>query len=166
MSVPNDPATDLQGYAHPERLVTSAWLAEHLDDRGLVVVESDEDVLLYDTGHIPGSVKVDWHLELNDQTTRDYVDGAGFAALCSAKGIGRERCELSGAVADRRAVLAHEQLRADLGSGDDGEDHCPSALLDDAAPVLEDGHSSGSTKTSISPPQGIPTSSAMSSVMP
>ena len=89
MSVPNDPATDLQGYAHPERLVTSAWLGEHLDDGGLVVVESDEDVLLYDTGHIPGAVKVDWHTELNDQTTRDYLDAEGFAALCSAKGIAR-----------------------------------------------------------------------------
>src|SRR5256885_12387413 len=89
MSVPNDPAADLQGYAHPERLVTTAWLAEHLDDPGLVVVESDEDVLLYDTGHIPGAVKVDWHTELNDQTPRDYLDGEGFAALCSAKGIGR-----------------------------------------------------------------------------
>ena len=90
MSVPNDPAPELTAYAHPQRLVTTAWLADHLDQDGLVVVESDEDVLLYDTGHIPGSVKVDWHLELNDQTTRDYVDGAGFAALCSAKGIGRD----------------------------------------------------------------------------
>src|SRR5256885_13448746 len=90
MSVPNDPAADLQGYAHPERLVTTAWLAEHLDDPGLVVVESDEDVLLYGTGHIPGAVTVDWHTELNDQTTRDYLDAAGFAELCSAKGIGRD----------------------------------------------------------------------------
>ena len=42
------------------------WLAEHLGDPGLVVVESDEDVLLYETGHIPGAVKVDWHTDLND----------------------------------------------------------------------------------------------------
>ena len=56
----------------------------------LVVVESDEDVLLYDTGHIPGAIKVDWHTELNDQVTRDYLDGAAFAAMCSAKGIGRD----------------------------------------------------------------------------
>jgi len=90
MPVPNDPAPALQAYAHPERLVTTEWLAEHRDTPGLVVVESDEDVLLYDTGHIPGAVKVDWHLELNDQVTRDYLAPAAFAALCAAKGIGRD----------------------------------------------------------------------------
>ena len=90
MPVTTDPAPELQDYARPERLVTTGWLAEHLDDPGLVVVESDEDVLLYDTGHIPGAVKVDWHLELNDQVTRDYLDPEGFAALCGAKGIGRD----------------------------------------------------------------------------
>jgi thiosulfate/3-mercaptopyruvate sulfurtransferase len=88
MAVASDPAPELGAYAHPDRLVTTAWLAEHLDDPGLVVVESDEDVLLYGTGHIPGAVKVDWHTELNDQVTRDYLDAEGFAALCSAKGIG------------------------------------------------------------------------------
>ena len=77
-------------YAHPERLVSTDWLAEHIRDDGLVVVESDEDVLLYDTGHVPGSVKVDWHTELNDPVTRDYVDGAGFARLMAAKGISRD----------------------------------------------------------------------------
>jgi thiosulfate/3-mercaptopyruvate sulfurtransferase len=86
---PLDPDPKLAEYAHPERLVTTAWLAEHLGDAGLVVVESDEDVLLYETGHIPGAVKVDWHLDLNDPVTRDYVDGERFAALMSAKGIDR-----------------------------------------------------------------------------
>jgi thiosulfate/3-mercaptopyruvate sulfurtransferase len=90
MSVPNDPAQALQAYAHPDKLVTTEWLAANLDTPGLVVVESDEDVLLYDTGHIPGAVKVDWHLELNDQLTRDYLDPAAFAAMCEAKGIGRD----------------------------------------------------------------------------
>jgi thiosulfate/3-mercaptopyruvate sulfurtransferase len=79
----------LAAYAHAERLVTTAWLAQHLRDPGLAVVESDEDVLLYDTGHVPGAVKVDWHTELNDPVTRDYVDGERFAALMAAKGIGR-----------------------------------------------------------------------------
>jgi thiosulfate/3-mercaptopyruvate sulfurtransferase len=88
MAVASDPTPELGAYAHPDRLVTTAWLVEHLDDPGLVVVESDEDVLLYGTGHIPGAVKVDWHTELNDQVTRDYLDAEGFAALCSAKGIG------------------------------------------------------------------------------
>jgi thiosulfate/3-mercaptopyruvate sulfurtransferase len=77
-------------FAHPDRLVSTGWVAEHLGEPGLVVVESDEDVLLYDSGHIPGSVKVDWHTELNDTVTRDYVDGAGFAKLMAAKGIGRD----------------------------------------------------------------------------
>jgi thiosulfate/3-mercaptopyruvate sulfurtransferase len=86
----SDTDAKLADYAHPERLVTTAWLAEHLDDPDLVVVESDEDVLLYDTGHIPGAVKVDWHLDLNDPVTRDYVDGEGFARVMSAKGISRD----------------------------------------------------------------------------
>jgi thiosulfate/3-mercaptopyruvate sulfurtransferase len=54
------------------------------------VAESDEDVLLYETGHVPGAVKLDWHTELNDPVTRDYVDGAGFARLMSEKGISRD----------------------------------------------------------------------------
>jgi len=77
-------------YAEPGRLVSTDWLAAHLGQEGLVVVESDEDVLLYETGHIPGAVKVDWHTELNDPVVRDYVDGAGFAALLSRKGISRD----------------------------------------------------------------------------
>ncbi|REJ05427.1 sulfurtransferase [Microbacterium bovistercoris] len=77
-------------YAEPGRLVTTEWLAAHLGDPGLVVVESDEDVLLYETGHIPGAVKVDWHTELNDPVVRDYVDGAGFAELLSRKGVSRD----------------------------------------------------------------------------
>ncbi|GAB2837521.1 sulfurtransferase [Microbacterium insulae] len=77
-------------YADPDRLVTGDWLQERLGTPGLVVVESDEDVLLYETGHIPGAVKVDWHTELNDPVVRDYVDGEGFARLMSAKGISRD----------------------------------------------------------------------------
>ena len=66
-AVEYDPSPELAEYAHPEKLVTADWLAAHLDDPNVVIVESDEDVLLYDTGHIPGAVKVDWHTELNDQ---------------------------------------------------------------------------------------------------
>ncbi len=90
MPLDSDPDPKLAEYAHPERLVTTAWLAEHLGEPGLVVVESDEDVLLYDVGHIPGAVKVDWHTELNDPVTRDYVDGAGFARICGERGIARD----------------------------------------------------------------------------
>ncbi len=87
MPVPFDQDPKIQAYAHPERLVTTEWLEAHLGEPGLVVAESDEDVLLYDTGHIPGAVKIDWHADLNDPLTRDYVDAQGFAALMSAKGI-------------------------------------------------------------------------------
>jgi thiosulfate/3-mercaptopyruvate sulfurtransferase len=90
MSAALDPAEKLQGYAHPERLVTTDWLAEHLDDPTVVVAESDEDVLLYSTGHIPGAVKIDWHTDLNDSVARDYVDAEGFARLMSEKGISRD----------------------------------------------------------------------------
>ena len=90
MALLHDDDPKLAEYAHPERLVSTDWLAKHLGTPGLVVVESDEDVLLYDSGHIPGSIKVDWHTELNDQVTRDYLDGEHFAALLSAKGISRD----------------------------------------------------------------------------
>ncbi|TQJ32146.1 sulfurtransferase [Microbacterium sp. SLBN-146] len=83
-------STKFADYADPGRLVTGDWLEARLGEPGLVVVESDEDVLLYETGHIPGAVKVDWHTELNDPVVRDYVDGEGFAALMSRKGISRD----------------------------------------------------------------------------
>lgn len=90
MSIETDPSTAFAAYAHPERLVSTEWLAEHLGQPGLVVVESDEDVLLYETGHIEGAVKIDWHTDLNDPVTRDYLDGAGFAKLVGGKGIARD----------------------------------------------------------------------------
>src|ERR1700709_5200 len=61
-----DPSPALKDYAHPDRLVTSDWLAGNIGRPGLSIVESDEDVLLYDTGHVPGAVKIDWHTDLND----------------------------------------------------------------------------------------------------
>ncbi len=90
MTVPHDSDPAFADYAHPERLVSTAWVAEHLSDPGLVVVESDEDVLLYESGHIPGAGKIDWVLDLNDPVTRDYLDGAAFAALMSRTGIARD----------------------------------------------------------------------------
>jgi thiosulfate/3-mercaptopyruvate sulfurtransferase len=90
MTLTADPQDKFAEYAHPERLVSTGWLAENLGSAGLVVVESDEDVLLYETGHVPGAVKIDWHTELNDEVTRDYIDGEGFARLMAAKGIARD----------------------------------------------------------------------------
>lgn len=89
-SIPIDPDPKFAEYAHPRALVSTDWLNAHLGEPGLVVVESDEDILLYETGHIPGAVKVDWHTELNNTLIRDYVDGTVFAALMSAKGIARD----------------------------------------------------------------------------
>ena len=91
MSVETDSSSaKFAEYAEPGRLVTGDWLEARLGTPGLVVVESDEDVLLYETGHIPGAVKVDWHTELNDPVVRDYLDGEGFAELLSRKGIARD----------------------------------------------------------------------------
>ncbi|HSL35220.1 MAG TPA: sulfurtransferase, partial [Arthrobacter sp.] len=95
MPYPVEQNEKFAAYAHPERLVSTEWLAAAIDsgalaDGKLVVVESDEDVLLYEMGHIPGAVKIDWHTDLNDEVTRDYVDGAAFAALAAAKGISRD----------------------------------------------------------------------------
>lgn len=90
MPLPVDPAATFRTYAHPERLVTTQWLEDNLGAPGLVVLESNEDVLLFHTGHLPGAQKIDWHLDLNDPTTRDYVSPEGFAAMCSARGISRD----------------------------------------------------------------------------
>ncbi len=77
----------ISGYANPDVLVTTEWLAENSSK--VRIVECDEDVLLYEVGHIPSAVKLDWHTELNDQAKRDYLDGAQFAELMKAKGIDR-----------------------------------------------------------------------------
>lgn len=77
-------------YAHPEKLVSTEWVAETLDREDVRVVESDEDVLLYETGHVPGAVKIDWHTDLQDPVQRDYLDAEDFAELARAKGISRD----------------------------------------------------------------------------
>ncbi|MBV9879732.1 MAG: sulfurtransferase [Gemmatirosa sp.] len=82
-----DPAVASKGYAHPEVLVSTQWVADHLDDPTVRLLESDEDVLLFDLGHVPGAQKIDWHQDLNHATVRDYVDRAEFEALLRARGI-------------------------------------------------------------------------------
>src|SRR4051794_12240919 len=74
-------------YAHPEALVDTDWLAQHRNDEGVRIVESNEDILLYDTGHIPGAVHIDWRSDLQDQVIRDYITPEKFAELCSRNGI-------------------------------------------------------------------------------
>ncbi|HWE39694.1 MAG TPA: sulfurtransferase [Isosphaeraceae bacterium] len=77
-------------YAHPEVLVSADWVQEHLKDPKVRVVESDEDILLYDMGHIPGAVKIDWQGDLQDQLVRDYIDAEKFAAICARSGIAND----------------------------------------------------------------------------
>ncbi len=81
------PSIAARGYTYPEALVSTDWVAEHLNDSNVRLVESDEDVLLYDTGHIPGAVKIDWHTDLQDPVMRDYLDPEHFAQLMREKGI-------------------------------------------------------------------------------
>ena len=79
-----------RGYAHAEVLVSTEWLAEHLRDPQIRIVESDEDVLLYEVGHIPGAVKIDWVADLNDPLQRDYIDRDRLQELLRSKGVSRE----------------------------------------------------------------------------
>ena len=88
--MPAESSPTLSASVHPERLVTADWLSANLGTPGLAIVESDEDVLLYDIGHIPGAVKIDWHTDLNDTRVRDYINGAQFAELMNRKGISRD----------------------------------------------------------------------------
>ena len=81
---------DQRGYAHPEVLVSTEWVAQHLNDPKVRLVESNEDILLYDTGHIPGAVKIDWTTDLNDDVVRDYVDRDRLQKLLRSKGINND----------------------------------------------------------------------------
>ena len=74
-------------YAHPRTLVSTQWVADHLDDPALRIVESDEDVLLYESGHIPNAVKIDWERDLQNALIRDYITRELFEELLSEKGI-------------------------------------------------------------------------------
>lgn len=77
-------------YAQPEYLVSTDWVAQHLDDPQIRIVESDEDALLYETGHIPGAVKVDWFTVLQDQVRRDFLSREAFEQLNKDLGIGND----------------------------------------------------------------------------
>jgi thiosulfate/3-mercaptopyruvate sulfurtransferase len=77
------------GYAKAV-LVTTEWLAEHLDDEGLVVAEVDENPDLYEEGHIPGALKLHWREDLQDPVERDVVDRETFEQLLGQRGIGTD----------------------------------------------------------------------------
>jgi thiosulfate/3-mercaptopyruvate sulfurtransferase len=77
-------------YAHPEVLVTTEWVAAHLNDPTVRIVEADEDPLLYEVGHVPGAVKLDWHVDVQDAVRRDFVSKADFEALNRRYGISND----------------------------------------------------------------------------
>jgi thiosulfate/3-mercaptopyruvate sulfurtransferase len=79
-----------RGYANPDVLVSTDWVAAHLNDPNIRIVESNEDPLLYPSGHIPGAVQVDWTTDLNDPLRRDYLDKAGFEKLMSKIGVTKD----------------------------------------------------------------------------
>ena len=79
-----------KGYANPDALVSTEWVAAHGSDPSIRLVESNEDILLYDVGHIPGAVKVDWHVDLNDPVVRDYISKPQFEALMARRGIAND----------------------------------------------------------------------------
>lgn len=76
-----------RGYAFPDVLVSTQWVADHMNDPKIRIIESNEDVLLYPSGHIPGAVEVDWTRDLNDQIRRDYLGKVEFEALMSRIGV-------------------------------------------------------------------------------
>lgn len=77
-------------YAHPETLVDTSWVADHLNDANVRLIEADEDVLLYEVGHIPGAVKLDWHVDVQNPLSRDFVDQTGFEKLLSRYGVSND----------------------------------------------------------------------------
>src|SRR5690606_13050999 len=80
-----------KGYVHPEVLVTTEWVAENLHNTDKIrLVESNEDVLLYSTGHVPNAVHIDWMTDLNDAIRRDYLDSESFAELMERHGISND----------------------------------------------------------------------------
>jgi thiosulfate/3-mercaptopyruvate sulfurtransferase len=79
-----------QEYAHPEYLVDTQWVADHLREPSIRIVESDEDALLYETGHIPGAVKVDWFKDLQHPLRRDFLTKEEFEKLSSDLGISND----------------------------------------------------------------------------
>jgi len=89
-ALPAVPAIETRGYARPDVLVSTEWVADHLNDPAVRLVESDEDLLLYDTGHIPGAVKIDWVTDLNDPLERDYLGREKMQQLLRAKGINQD----------------------------------------------------------------------------
>src|SRR3954451_14950130 len=76
-----------RGYAHPEVLVSTDWVAQHLNDPNVRIIEVNEDILLYDTGHIRNAVKIDWQAHLNEPVRREFIGPDDFAKLMDSIGV-------------------------------------------------------------------------------
>jgi thiosulfate/3-mercaptopyruvate sulfurtransferase len=77
------------GYAK-DVLVETDWVAEHLDDDSIRIVEVDENHGLYAEGHIPGAIGFDWKVELQDQVERDFLGPEAFSELMGSRGISND----------------------------------------------------------------------------
>lgn len=77
-------------YANTNVLVSTDWVAEHAQDANIRLIEVNEDVLLYATGHIEGAANIDWHIDLQRYDVRDFIDATEFAELASRLGISKE----------------------------------------------------------------------------
>ena len=78
-------------YAQPEVLVSTGWVAEHLNDPKVKLIEVDVDTTRYDKGHIRGAIGWNWQTDLNDRVRRDVIDPRTFAELCRRGGINAGR---------------------------------------------------------------------------
>lgn len=85
-----EPAIAARGYFDPHSLVSTEWVAQHLQNPGVRLIESNEDPLLYSSGHIPGAVEVDWTRDLNDSVIRDYLDQEHFQSLMCRIGVTKD----------------------------------------------------------------------------
>ncbi len=75
-------------YAHPEALVDTEWLVQHLDDPNVRIIEVDEDTSAYENGHIRNALAWNWFEDLHAKPRRDYVDQEGLSRLLQQAGVG------------------------------------------------------------------------------
>ena len=151
-----------RGYVHPEVLVSTDWVAEHLNDPAIRIVESNEDPLLYASGHIPGAVEVDWTRDLNDPVRRDYLGREGFEALMRRIGVDQGH--------DGRLLRRPQQLVGDLCllglpalRPRQGEDHGRRAdQVGERGPAADQGRRRAIRRATTRPPSGTTRRSAPS----
>jgi thiosulfate/3-mercaptopyruvate sulfurtransferase len=80
----------MAGYAHPEALVDTVWIAAHASDPGVRLVEVDVDTSAYEQGHVPGAIAWNWTTQLSDQVRRDVLSKEDFERLMAQSGISND----------------------------------------------------------------------------